>query len=336
MAPAFSEHDFDAYAPAKWRSNVWNRDRLEVKQKLGQLARALAPEVTSVDGEPLQLDESSEHPALWNHKQVDAQHVFFARTQAARRELDRLMDRARSMTTLLDDPTPQRNHLFLTVALDEAGLEVALKLHPEATVDRRNLEARLADGWERARFVELVRGLPTGFRFGVTGGARGGSRGLAERGAEGQQIAAPALDDAGLAAVLAAFAQLPPSTPATWLAIGRTIPRAEVVALAEGIDARLRADLAALCDLYRYGAWTRDNDAVALAGALKQEREVRRQKGLVPSDRVRIVKGLFAGRAGVVTEVDARGALRVLVGKLAVKVSAEEVERVEKAEVEKA
>ena len=42
-----SDGDFEAYAPKKWKSNVFNRERLEVKQKLLALgidSRASTPE----------------------------------------------------------------------------------------------------------------------------------------------------------------------------------------------------------------------------------------------------------------------------------------------------
>jgi transcription antitermination factor NusG len=43
------------------------------------------------------------------------------------------------------------------------------------------------------------------------------------------------------------------------------------------------------------------------------------------NDRVRIVRGMFAGKTGVVQEIDAKGSLRVLVGKMTVKVDIEDV-----------
>ena len=50
-------------------------------------------------------------------------------------------------------------------------------------------------------------------------------------------------------------------------------------------------------------------------------------EGLAKNDAVRIIRGMFAGKSGVVQEVDAKGGLRVLVGKVAVKVDAEDVQK---------
>ena len=282
-----ADRDFDAYAPAKWRSNVYNRDRLEVKQKLGALGRAAAPTLTGLDGAPLLLEESTEHPALWNHKQVDAQHVFFSRPAGARRELDTLMERARSLSTLLDDPTPQRNHLHLALSLGEAGLDVALRLSPDATVDRSNLEAKLADPDGRAHGLALLGALPPGFRLDVVTVA-------------GRLLC---------------------------VSLARALPRVDAIALGDGLVARVAADLAALRPLYTFGAWAPTNDFVSMRATLAEDKRARRQRGLAKDDKVRIVRGVFAGKSGVVQEIDARGGLRVLVGQVAVKLGADEVEK---------
>ena len=312
MFTGFTDNDFEAYAPKKWKSNVFNRERLEVKQKLAALGKALAGALTAADGSPLACEASVEHPALWNHKQVEAQHLFFSRNEGARKELDHIIDRARPMATMLEDPTPQRNHLFLCVSIDHERIELALKLHPDARVDRQNLERKLADTWEREKLFELVRDMPEGYRVGVTGGT---------------QVEARAVDEGKLKEILAELTrpELPGKTH--WLVIGRSLGRADAKACGEGLVAEARRELARLLPVYHFVAWSRDNDFVSMREQLKQEKQARRQKGLAKNDRVRIVRGMFSGRTGVVQEVDARGALRVLVGTVAVKVGADEVEK---------
>jgi hypothetical protein len=312
MFPGFTDRDFDAYAPNKWKSNVFNRERLEVKQKLVALGKELAGTAIAADGSPLTCDASAEHPALWNHKQVEAQQVFFSRNEGARRELDRVIEKARSMTTMLEDPTPQRNHVFLAVSLFLDRIDFALKLHPDARVDRQNLERKLAEPWERERFIEGVAALPEGYAIGVTGQSR---------------TPCSALDDARLTEVLKEFA-LPEKPGAThWLVVDRQVPRAEAASAGTDLVARAKDELAALVPVYHFVAWSRDNDWVSMREQLKQEKKVERQKGLAKGDKVRIVRGMFAGRGGTIQEIDARGGMRVLVGKLAVKVVAGEVEK---------
>ena len=312
MFVRFTDSDFDAFAPAKWRSNVFNRERLEVKQRLLPLASRLAHALVGPDGAPLDTAASLEHPALLNHKQVEAQHLFFFRGEAARRQLDTIIDKARGVASLLDDPTPQRSHVFLAVSVSHERLEVALRLHPEASVDRQNLLRRCQDPFELDRLLLLLRELPTGFSVGLP--------------PEIHSTASISRDE--LEIVLRKLGAQPTA------GLGSSVPftvtlahsRADVLALGDEAEARVAADLLALLPVYRFCAWARDNDFVSVREALEKTEAQRRQKGLSRGDAVRVVRGLLSGQQGTVQEVDTRGVLRVLVGKLTVKVDAADVE----------
>jgi hypothetical protein len=310
----FTAADFDAYQPKKWKSNAFNRERLEVKQKLVAFGRALEGAMLAADGSPLAVEPSVEHPALWNHKQVEAQHLFFSRNEGARKELDKIIDRQKSIAAQIDDPTPLRNHVFLAVSLTNDALELSVRLHPDAKVDRQNLERKCEDHFEREKLLALVHKLGDGFRAGVTPELK----------------PADSVDDAALGAMLTALAQpqppiLPPGTPQRLLYIGRAIARADAQAAGAAAIEQARAGLDALLPIYRFIAWSRDNDFVSMREALQKEKQQKRQKGLQPKDTVRIVRGMFAGKSGVIQEIDAKGGLKVLVGKVAVKVDVEDV-----------
>jgi len=313
MFPGFGPADFDAYASKKWKSNVFNRERMEVKQKLVSLARELQSAITALDGSPLAVDTSVEHPALWNHKQVEAQHLFFSRNEGSRKELDQIIDRQKSFASMIDDPTPLRNHVFLVVTIQHETLELALKLHPDAKIDRQNLERRTEDHFEREKLLHLLQGLGEGFRVGVTPALTP----VAE------------LDDARLKEIVAQLG-VPapialPTAPQRLFYVGHPIPRDEAVAAGEGLVEIARRDLGRLLAVYRFVAWSRDNDFVSMKEALQKEKQAKRQKGLTKNDTVRIVRGMFAGKSGVVQEIDAKGGLKVLVGKVAVKIDVEDV-----------
>jgi KOW motif-containing protein len=312
MFTGFTDRDFDAYLPSKWKSNVFNRERLEVKQKLAALGKAIGGSLVAADGSPLTCEASVEHPALWNHKQVEAQHLFFSRNEGARKELDRIIDRSRSLSAMLEDPTPQRNHLYLAVTIDHERVEFALKLHPDARVDRQNLERKCTEHWEREKLFGMLRELPAGYRVGVTGGT---------------SFAARELDEAGLKTLLAELAkpELPGKTH--WLVVERSLSRADATAAGGALVETARRELEALLPVYQFVAWSRDNDFVSIREVLKQEKQAKRQKGLTRNDKVRIVRGPFSGRTGVIQEIDAKGALKVLVGTVALKMGADEVEK---------
>lgn len=316
MFPGFTTADFEAYQQKKWKSNAFNRERLEAKQKLLALGRDLQGELLAPDGSPLAVETTVEHPALWNHKQVDAQHLYFSRNQGARKELDAIIDRGKSFASMIDDPTPLRNHLLLAVTLGEQSIELALRLHPDARVDRENLERKCEDHFEAEKLLHLVRSLDPAFRAGLTP----------------ETIAVGELDEGKLREIVAAFAEpaapAPLSlggAPARMFYVGRTIARADALAAGSALSDLARASLSSLLPIYRFIAWSRDNDFLSLREGLQKEKQQKRQKGIAKNDPVRIVRGMFAGKAGVVQEVDAKGGLRVLVGKVAVKLGADDV-----------
>jgi hypothetical protein len=316
MFPGFTAADFDAYQAKKWKSNVFNRERLDVKQKLASLGRELQGIMIAPDGSPLAVEESVEHPALWNHKQVEAQHLYFSRNEGARKELDAIIERGKSLASMIDDPTPQRNHLFLALTVSEQALELSLKLHPDARVDRENLERKCEDHFEREKLLHLIRGLDAAAKVGITP----------------EVMPVGELDEAKLAALLQSFSK-PAATPQALtlgapqrlLYVGRAIPRAEATEMGAALVEAAKQALLSLLPIYRFIAWSRDNDFVSIKEALQKEKQQKRQKGLVKNDAVRIIRGMFSGKQGVVQEVDAKGGLRVLVGKVAVKLGAEDV-----------
>ncbi|HEY3357516.1 MAG TPA: hypothetical protein VGQ83_29970 [Polyangia bacterium] len=306
MFPGFTDDDFDAYAPPKWSSNVYTRQRQEVKQKLLGLGRDLTSCLIAADGSPLACEASVEYPALWNHKQVDAQHLYFSRNAGSRKELDGILDRSRGLASLIEDPSPQRTHIFLSVSVVHEGVELALKLHPDARVDRQNLERRCDDFFARERLVGLIRALGPEWRIGITGG---------------EAALAPALDDAGVKQLVAGLGQPGHS----WLFVAQMLPRTDARVRGAEFAEVARASLLALLPVYHFIAWSRDNDFVSMREMLQKERQQKRVKGLARNDHVRIVRGVLAGKMGVVQEFDAKGGLKVLVGKMAVKIDAEDV-----------
>jgi hypothetical protein len=217
---------------------------------------------------------------------------------------------------MIDDPTPLRNHLFLAVTLTEPAIELSLKLHPEARVDRENLERKCVDHFEREKLLYLLHALDPSFRAGITPTL------TPVREVDEEKLG-------GLIAGLgkAATALVPPGTPHPLFYVGRAIPRDEALAAGVGLLDTARTALTSLLPIYRFIAWGRENDFVSIKETLQKEKQQKRQKGLVKGDVVRIVRGMFSGKQAVVQEVEAKGGLRVLVGKVALKLDAEDVSK---------
>jgi hypothetical protein len=237
--------DFDAYAPEKATSNAYSRPRLEVKQRVTTWARGVVARLWAL-GIAVDVHGSDEHPSLRNKKRVDCQWVFFWRDQVARDELDRLFDRSRTIADVIDDPSPYRRHAFLALRLDSSSVEICFAVHPEATVDVDNLQARLLDG-DGALAHELISALstlPEQFAVGV---------------APEDRVAANLATPDALGAMLerAAEGHVP-------LWIGWSIPRATAEAHSALLDEQLEDAIVALAPIYRLVAWSRENDRISL------------------------------------------------------------------------
>lgn len=302
--PGFSAADFDTYRPEKWASNVFNRQRLEVKEKLEALARGLAPRLHVGDGTPLAFELSAEHPALWNQHRVERQQLSLSRNAEARLELDGLLTRQRSIASLIGDPSPLRQHVFLCVTIDRDRLEVALRLHADATVDISNLVRKSQDFFQRERLLEALRGLSGAFSIELDGHP---------------PLSTEGIDDAALQTLLGALAQAQ-----GWLSIRSTIDRLEAIAAGPALADRLGGLLDRLLPVLHYCAWRRDNDFVSVRQALRVHQQETKARGLAKGDRVRVTRGPFTGKVGLVQATDAKGGLKVLLGAVAVRLSGED------------
>jgi hypothetical protein len=248
--------DFDAYAPEKATSNAYSRPRLEVKQRALAWARGVEARLAAL-GIAVDVHGSDEHPSLRNKKRVDCQWVFFWRDPAARDELERLLDRGRSIAAVIDDPSPYNRHAFLALRLDASTVEVCFAVHPEAQVDVDNLRARLADreGSLTGELLGALRALPEEFTLGV---------------AADDRVAASAATPDLLGSMIerAAAGQVP-------LWVGWSVQRNTAVEHSELLDDQLEDAIVALAPLYRLVAWSRENDHIALDRRIQSAEEDR-------------------------------------------------------------
>lgn len=307
----FTDRDFDAYLEHKWQSNVFNRERLEVKQKLVALGRELEPRLTAGDGSFLQSEVSAEHPAIWNKGRVPNQHLFFSRNVETRRELDTIISRKRTIAALIDDPSPLRNHIFLSVMIDKAQVELALKLHSDASVDRDNLQRKCQEYFQRDKLVRLITALPTSFQVGI-------------HGRDDLTFATGELDDARCQTLIA---ELP--TAASWLEVRTSLARDEPrLADAGFVDYADEVLSRRLLPILNYVAWSRDNDFLSMRETLKKKEVEQKSRGLAKHDQVKVVRGMFAGKTGVVQEIDAKGAVKVQLGTVTVKIAGNDIVKI--------
>jgi hypothetical protein len=258
--------DFDAYAAEKATSNAYSRPRLELKQRALAWARGVVARLADL-GIAVDVHGSDEHPTLRNKKRVDCQWVFFWRDPAAREELDRLLDRGRSIAAEIDDPSPYQRHAFLALRLDVAGVEVCFAVHPEARVDLDNLRARLApdlahdEGAAADELVRALHALPEQFTLAL---------GVASGDGPPEKLAVGSVTIGDLRALLDRAEETHEPLWIGW-SVGREAA-IEHSALVAGdapgrpptVDEQLEDAIVALAPIYRLVAWSRDNDRITL------------------------------------------------------------------------
>ncbi len=302
---SFNDSDFDAYLENKWQSNVFNRERLEVKQKLLALGQLLSPHMHTPDLTPLEFEVSAEHPALWNQHRVKNQYLFFYRNAEARREIDHIITKQRPMAALIEDPSPLRHHLFTSVMIDKDGIELALKVHADAAVDVENLKKKCQEYFHREKLVDLIVNLPEGFTIGLT-----------------DELFTPTAECND--EMLSELIQRLPSADG-WLEIRYSIPRTDPILSSDSFLEETDAKLTSALPVLAFITWRHDNDFLSIGDSLKQKAVEKRSKGLVKGDRVKVVSGIFAGKTGEVQNVDAKGMLKVSIGQMAVKINSTDV-----------
>jgi hypothetical protein len=249
--------DFDAFAPEKWNSNMFTLPRRKVKSKLAHLGRLIEQQLKQ-QSLPLIMHLSDEFPSLWNRKIVDNLHLFFSRDEEAQAALTAVIDKERTLATTLADPTPRYRQIFLGAAVNETHLEVGLRLHHDAWVDRDNLLRKLDKPENKDEFVGFLKQLPPFYLAGFV---------------EDSLLFSPSdITRDNLAALCVRFA-----AERTWFFIGARLPKDQVCVLGRDIAPSVLEVLSAIIPFYKYLAWSPNNDAISLASiAAQREEEIQR------------------------------------------------------------
>jgi hypothetical protein len=306
----FPKDAFSIYTKEKWSSMVHNLPRMRNKDLLQQLCRqASAPLAEALAG--LDCAASDEIPNIANQKKVETQSVYWFRDAAARASLTTFLGKTPLDQSVIFNIAPQDKHATLTVRMSVDELWIGLRVASGATVDRRNLKQKGEQSWERSRLVELLHGLPSGAKVGFAGR----SLECGECSPEQLQELTDALQDA----------------PEAFL-VGIGMPQADAVAEAADLVDFVQHWLDALLPVYRFVAWTRDNDLIDASKQIQEDKAQKRRQAtaFVKGDRVRVTTGLFASKFGVVQETDTKGQVKVLVGKMSVVLAGSDVTPVHK------
>lgn len=304
----FRDEDFDAYHRKKWRSNSYTLARREAKDRILALARALASELEEELAD-LELGASEEAPSVANGRQVKAQWVFFTRNADARNGLKRFLNKTDLMSGAnLFDIAVNHQHACLILRLDERGFAVGVELASKATVDLDNVAKKLSHEDTRTDLVEILQSLPNHSQL------------------VWRDERTPTID-----VTVEQLAALPDALNAhsSTLKFESLLPRDEEILQTEALIGTVEEQVAAFIPLYRFLAWSPENDYAAVKVEIKRQKKTKAKKppesvDLAVGMRVTILSGLFSGRAGYVSEIE-RGKAKVMVGPVAVSVETKDL-----------
>ena len=243
---AFEEGDFHALSDPLSRDPQYNDRRLTTRRKLASIAHeALAGLVADAKADPrsegVELDlaarTSLHHPTVFNHMRVRRMWAYVCRGKKAKARLKRTLG-----AELGKDLDAAYRNAYLCVAIDEAALEVSLRIHPDAWFDGQNLVQRTAkEGLEL--WLALLNSTP-GYRLRLDNW-------------KGEWICGQITSDW----LRELFRYYKPGE--LGLAIERRWPAppgARGAVLAPEVPATLVAELRSLAPLYRYAAWSQESD----------------------------------------------------------------------------
>jgi hypothetical protein len=250
--PGFTAEDFDAYLPEKWSSNMFTLPRRRVKDKLEDVGRHLPGNLAEF-GLSLVQHLSDDHPTLWNNKKVETQWLFYSRDELAQKQLAEVIDTERTLAANLADPAPLYRHVFLGVAVDQGHLEIGLRLHHEAWVDRKNALTLLAEEDGLCHFLDVLASLPGHYEIGLVG----------------EELApVGGIDIDRIRDLAARF-----DGGSGFLFIGARLPRDQVLVLGPEVLEVVNEALRLLAPVYRFVAWSPENDAVSLDNLVARRQE---------------------------------------------------------------
>ena len=142
MFPGFALDDFDSYRPERSSSNVYNRQRLAVKEKVDMILHA-ALAVLAARRPDLEAGAADHTPNLRNNRRVEAQWGFLWQNAEERQAIEEVIEGSRGVAALLAVPPAYRRHSLRSVVVTPRASRWA---HAgQALVDAANLRLVLAD-----------------------------------------------------------------------------------------------------------------------------------------------------------------------------------------------
>lgn len=293
---------FEAYTEEKWSSMVHNLTRMKAKDTLASLVNKLETEHHIAYG-GMVTGSSDEIPNISNGKKVDAQWFYWFREKSQRNSLNKILDRLELSSATVFQTAPQDKHIIIGLKLDAQALSVGIFMAPTASVDRRNLRARLDQTRGREKAVALFQ------------------TATAELSLNFGDLAVP-LSTVTAGDLIKIGTMLAEQVDET-LFLGRVFQAEDAIGRGASIIDEARQILASLGPFYRFLAWSHENDSIDVTKEIETQRKAKQEKAAKyqVGDKVRIVTGLLAGKRGTIESLDGKGKAKVSVGLMSMQVA---------------
>lgn len=300
----FDDAVFSAFLQKKRASNMYNMERMRVGELLNIVGDAVERSLRQSDVSFARA-VTPHTPSVFNGRQVAEMALYFTRTAEQKKAIAPVLDRKVALPDQISDAGEYHRHGFLGVLVTEDRVDVGLMIHSRAWLDIMNLLNRCREKEEEAqRLVRLMHLMKPG---------------AVVRLAPGREIPAAEFDSSMLGVIEEAV-----MNESFSFFVGYTFaPNDEAVRGRVFLD-RTAEILGGMIDLWKFCMWKPTSNFLVSAKPVDgKPQETVIDNGTVIDFRkgstVRLTGGIFAGRTGTVQDMDAKGNVKVLVGRVTVR-----------------
>ena len=147
---SFTSKEFEYFHPRYRRNREYNKQRLKVRRKLGEIGTILLQSLKKNDI-PVTKKTSLHHPYSYNSYEVNSIWLYFSPSAKTYNDLKKILG-----DDLGKDLDVTYLHTLLLVGIEHQGLFISLKIHPQAWWDGQNLKNKCSQKTQRMVLLEKL------------------------------------------------------------------------------------------------------------------------------------------------------------------------------------
>ena len=234
--------------------------------------------------------------------------LYFSRTDDQKRATAPVLDSKVALPDQISDGGEYHRHGFLGVLVTRDRVDVGLMIHSRAWLDIMNILNRCREKEEEtAKLVRLMHLMPEGTMVRI---------------APDREIPTSDFDPSMIAVIEESVLN-----HSFCFFVGSTFEPADKTVASAAFSTRVGEIFATLIDMWKFCIWKPTSNYLVSSKSVDGSSEsVVIDDGSVVNfgkgSRVRLTAGLFAGRTGIVQDMDTKGNVKVLVGRVTVRTEA--------------